>query len=105
MCDPFPNNQWADEKGFKYVDTPTIFKESDVLSLHCPLTEETYHIVNHDNLKSMKNDAVIINTGRGALIDTKALVHSLSINILAAPRWTFTRRKARSSSKTAQAKS
>lgn len=77
LCDPYPNTQWAEEKGFKYVDTPTIFKESDVLSLHCPLTDETYHIVNHDNLKSMKNDAVIINTGRGALIDTKALVHSL----------------------------
>lgn len=75
--DPFPNEKWAEEKGFSYVDIDTIFKESDVLSFHCPLTDETYHIVNHDNMKKMKSDAVIINTGRGALIDTKALVHAL----------------------------
>ena len=75
--DPFPNEKWAKEKGFSYVDIDTIFKESDVLSFHCPLTYETYHIVNHDNMKKMKSDAVIINTGRGALIDTKALVHAL----------------------------
>lgn len=75
--DPFPNEKWAKEKGFSYVDIDSIFKESDVLSFHCPLTDETYHIVNHDNMKKMKSDAVIINTGRGALIDTKALVHAL----------------------------
>ena len=75
--DPFPNEKWAKEKGFSYVDIDTIFKESDVLSFHCPLTDETYHIVNHDNMKKMKSDAVIINTGRGAMIDTKALVHAL----------------------------
>lgn len=75
--DPYPNQEWANSKGFSYVDVETIFKESDVLSFHCPLTDETHHIVNHDNLKKMKSDAVIINTGRGALIDTKALVHAL----------------------------
>lgn len=75
--DPFPNEKWAQEKGFSYVDIDTIFRESDVLSFHCPLTDETHHIVNHDNMKKMKSDSVIINTGRGALIDTKALVHAL----------------------------
>lgn len=75
--DPFPNQEWADENGFKYVDVETIFKESDVLTFHCPLTDQTRHIVNHDTTKMMKHDAVIINTGRGALIDTKALVHAL----------------------------
>ena len=75
--DPFPNEQWAKESGAQYVSLEQIFRESDVLSLHCPLTEETKHIVNHDSMKSMKNDAVIINTGRGALIDSKALVHAL----------------------------
>ena len=75
--DPFPDKEWALKKGYSYVDVADIFKESDVLSFHCPLTDENYHIVNHDNLKLMKNDAVIINTSRGALIDTKALVHSL----------------------------
>ena len=75
--DPFPNEQWAKDKNVEYVSIEEIFKRSDVLSLHCPLTEETKHIVNHDNMKLMKSDAVIINTGRGALIDSKALVHAL----------------------------
>lgn len=75
--DPYPNKEWADKNGFTYVDVDTIFKTSDVLTLHCPLTDQTRHIVNHDTTKMMKHDAVIINTGRGALIDTKALVHAL----------------------------
>ena len=75
--DPFPNEQWANEKNIEYVGLDEIFQRSDVLSLHCPLTEETKHVVNHDRMKMMKHDAVIINTGRGALIDSKALVHAL----------------------------
>ena len=75
--DPFPNEQWAKEKNIEYVGLDEIFRRSDVLSLHCPLTEETKHVVNHDRMKMMKHDAVIINTGRGALIDSKALVHAL----------------------------
>ena len=75
--DPYPNEKWAGETGAKYVTKEELFCESDVLSLHCPLTEETKHIVNHDTMKMMKHDAVIINTGRGALIDSKALVHAL----------------------------
>ncbi len=75
--DPFPNQNWALESGVTYVSKDEIFQQSDVLSLHCPLTEETKHIVNHDTMKMMKHDAVIINTGRGALIDSKALVHAL----------------------------
>lgn len=75
--DPYPDYEWAKSKNFTYVDVETIFRNSDVLSFHCPLSDETYHIVNNENLRKMKNDAVIINTGRGALIDTKALVHAL----------------------------
>ena len=75
--DPFPNYEWAKELDATYVTVEELFKQSDVLTLHCPLTEETKHIVNHDNMKMMKKDAVIINTGRGALIDSKALVHAL----------------------------
>ena len=75
--DLYPNKEWAKEKGIEYVSLADIFKRSDVLSLHCPLTEETKHVVNHDSMKTMKSDAIIINTGRGALIDSKALVHAL----------------------------
>ena len=80
LYDPYPDTKWASSKGFRYVDVPSIFKESDVLSFHCPLTEQTRHIVNHDTMKTMKSDAILINTGRGALIDSKALVHALKHN-------------------------
>ena len=75
--DPFPNQNWASESGATYVSLEELFRQSDVLSLHCPLNEDTKHIVNHDTMKLMKHDAVIINTGRGALIDSKALVCAL----------------------------
>ena len=75
--DPYPNEEWASKSGARYVTLKEIFCESDVLSLHCPLNEQTKHIVNHDSMKMMKHDAVIINPGRGALIDSKALVHAL----------------------------
>lgn len=75
--DPYKNMEWSESSGIEYVPLDTLFKKSDVISLHCPLTDQTKHIVNHDSLKLMKNDAVIINTGRGALIDSKALVHAL----------------------------
>lgn len=75
--DPYPNRDWEKESGAKYVTLEEIFQQSDVLSLHCPLTDTTRYIVNDSSLRIMKHDAVIINTGRGALIDSKALVHAL----------------------------
>lgn len=75
--DPYKNEEWSKKSGIGYVSLDDLFKQCDVLSLNCPLTEQTKHIVNRDSLKLMKNDAIIINTGRGALIDSKALVHAL----------------------------
>lgn len=75
--DPYKNEEWSKKSGIGYVSLDDLFKQCDVLSLNCPLTEQTKHIVNRDSLKLMKNDAIIINTGRGALIDAKALVHAL----------------------------
>ena len=77
VFDVVPDNEWASSHGFKYVQLTQLFADADVLSLHCPLTEETKHIVNAQSLQLMKRDAVIINTGRGALIDSTALVNSL----------------------------
>jgi glycerate dehydrogenase len=54
-----------------------IVAESDVLSLHCPLTDATRHLLNAESFKKMKNDAIVINTARGALIDQQALAHAL----------------------------
>lgn len=75
--DTFRDEAWAAENGIAYAGLDAIFAESDVISLHCPLTPETHHIIDAAALSRMKNDAVIINTGRGALIDTKALVEAL----------------------------
>lgn len=80
--DPYPNEVWATEKGILYVPLDELFRKSDVISLHCPLTPETRYLVNERTLSIMKKDAMIINTGRGALIDTKALIHALKTNSL-----------------------
>ena len=77
LYDVYPDKEWAARNNFTYVPLVNLFQDADVLSLHCPLTDGTKHIVNEQSLALMKKDAVIINTGRGALIDTKALVHAL----------------------------
>ncbi len=59
------------------VDLDTVLKESDVVSLHCPLTEQTRNVIGAAELKKMKNDAILINTARGGLVDEKALVEAL----------------------------
>ena len=60
-----------------YTDTDTIFKKCDILSLHCPLNEETYHMVNEHTIGMMKRGVIIINTSRGALVDASALLDSI----------------------------
>ncbi len=77
VFDAFPDKAWAEKKNAVYVTKDELFAQSDVISLHCPLTPETRHFVDKKSMSLMKSDAVIINTGRGALIDTKALVHAL----------------------------
>lgn len=77
LYDPYRDQKWASEKDFQYADLETLFKESDVISLHCILNEDTFHVINEKAISLMKNSVVLINTGRGALIDTKALVNAL----------------------------
>ncbi len=60
-----------------YVDLDTLLKESDVISLHCPLTKDTYHLINRDTISILKKGAVIINTSRGALIDAESLLEGI----------------------------
>lgn len=77
LYDAYPDKNWAESKGFAYLPLIDFFKQSDVISLHCPLTNDTKHIINENSLKLVKHDAIIINTGRGALIDTHSLVKAL----------------------------
>ena len=77
VYDKFQNEKTAEEMNFKYVDLDTLYKESDIISLHCPLTEENYKMINEDSLNKMKDGVVLINTSRGKLIDTKSLIKKL----------------------------
>lgn len=61
----------------KYVTLDELFNTSDVISLHCPLTNSTKHLINEEAIKKMKDNVVIINTSRGGLIDSKALLYAL----------------------------
>jgi D-lactate dehydrogenase len=75
--DPFPAPEWAQAHGVEYTDARTLVRECEVVSLHTPLTKETYHIISRETLKLMKPGAILINVSRGALIDTTALIEAL----------------------------
>ncbi|MDD2998063.1 MAG: 2-hydroxyacid dehydrogenase [Candidatus Riflebacteria bacterium] len=75
--DPFPDLEYAAAIGIRYVDLPELYANADVISLHCPLTPETTHMINAQAIVQMKPGAMIINTGRGRLIDTVALIEGL----------------------------
>ena len=74
--DPYPSAAALD-MGVEYVDLETLYRESDVISLHCPLTDENYHLLNHAAFDRMKDGVMIINTSRGALIDSQAAIDAL----------------------------
>jgi len=74
--DPYPNPE-CEAIGVIYKDLNTLFKESDIISLHCPLTPETRHLINSNALKEMKSGVLLVNTSRGAVIDTKAVIKAL----------------------------
>lgn len=71
--DLFPDNNLD----VSYVSLEELFKKSDIISLHCPLTKETEHLINKEAISMMKDNVVIINTSRGGLIDSKALLDAL----------------------------
>lgn len=75
--DPFPNEEIKDKLGVKYVDLETIFKESDIISLHAPSRKENFHMINEKAFSLMKDGVVIVNTARGEIMDTNALYNAL----------------------------
>ncbi|EGD52644.1 D-isomer specific 2-hydroxyacid dehydrogenase, NAD-binding [Thermoanaerobacter ethanolicus JW 200] len=72
-----PKKEFEEETGAQYVDLDTLLKESDFVSIHVPLTPETRHLIGEKELKLMKKSAILINTGRGPVVDEKALVKAL----------------------------
>ena len=75
--DKFQDEKTAKEMNFEYVDLDRLYRESDIISLHCPLTDENYKMINEEALSKMKDGVVLINTSRGKLIDTKSLIQKL----------------------------
>lgn len=71
--DKFP----VKDADFEYVSLDELFEQSHIISLHCPLTQETMHMIDHDAIAKMKKGVVIINTSRGALIDAEALLQGI----------------------------
>ena len=70
--------------GIQKANLDTIFENCDIVSLHCPLTPDTHHLVNAERIDSMKQDAIVINTGRGPLEDDAAMAEALNTNKIAA---------------------
>jgi D-3-phosphoglycerate dehydrogenase len=75
--DPYADAKVAQELGVRLVDLEQLFREADVLSVSCPLNDETHHIVNAERLALMKRGAYLINTSRGPVVDEKALTRVL----------------------------
>lgn len=81
--DPRPQSELATDYGFTYVDLDELMKRSDVVTIHCPSTPETRHLINEARLRLMKPTAFLINTARGAIVETQALARALQENRLA----------------------
>lgn len=80
--DPYKNKKLAKELDFKYVTLQQLLKKSDIISLHVPLCTETKHLINKKNIKDIKPGALLINTARGGLVETNALITALDKGIL-----------------------
>ena len=74
--DAYPNDELKNA-GVKYVSLDELFAQSVIISLHCPLTEDTKHLINQNTLAKMKDGVMIINTGRGALMNTTDAIKAL----------------------------
>ncbi len=77
--DLYPDNEFAANNNMRYCSLDELYAKSDVISLHCPLTKDTEYIINENSIEKMKQGVMIINTGRGKLIDTSALIDGLKL--------------------------
>ncbi len=81
--DAYPNEELSKKYGFDYVPLEELLNKSDIVTLHVPYNPHTHHLINMENIHSFKKGAYLINTARGAVVETDALVSALKSNILA----------------------
>jgi len=80
--EPYPNIQFIKEYNIKLLSYEEVISISDIISLHVPLTEKTYHMIDHGEFSIMKPSAILINTARGSLINEEALINALKLNLI-----------------------
>ena len=80
--DVFPDNDAAMHMGFSYTDFDDLLGRSDIISLHAPYNEHTHHMINEENVRHIKHGSYLVNTARGGLVQTSALVRALSEGII-----------------------
>ncbi|QQG50217.1 MAG: hydroxyacid dehydrogenase [Candidatus Berkelbacteria bacterium] len=80
--DPKPNDELVEKYGVEFVSLPQLLHASDVITLHCPLLANNTHVVGRDEFKQMKRGVVLINTARGGLVDTRALLEAIDDGIV-----------------------
>ncbi len=80
--DMFPDAAFAAQTGYTYVDLNTLLSKSDIITIHAPYTKETHHLINMQNMALVKKGALLINTARGEIVETEALVWALDEDIL-----------------------
>lgn len=82
--DIYPDEAFAKQYNVQYTDLQTLYRQSDIITLHCPLTNDNVHMIDRRAFECMKEGVILINTGRGALIDAKALIYGLKKRIVGA---------------------
>jgi D-lactate dehydrogenase len=76
------NKKLQKKLNFKYYDFNNLLRNSDIITLHCPYNKHTHHLINKNNIKKIKKGALLVNTARGGLVETNALVNALDSGIL-----------------------
>lgn len=75
--DPLPNQGFARQHGFTYLPFDDVLKQSDIITIHVPLSKETEHLIGEKAISKMKKNAILVNTARGAIVDSRALLNAL----------------------------
>lgn len=81
--DPFPDAKFAEEAKIKYLSFEDLLKNSDIITIHCPYNANTHHLINRKNIEQIKKGAYLVNTARGGIVETEAIIEGVTKGILA----------------------